>query len=255
MDTTTSLAFFEQLELPTLRTRRVRRDTGYSADAPLADNPAAPEAGIQQNKLVAFTSGLDLGYKEAVKYSIQIAQAVADAEFDQLTERDAWYQSYGRAMKHAGWISGTNRLVEYQHANLEVTMEAVAIELIKLAAGPNAAIVAELANLAIDSLKSDTELTRKLQVASTKGRAGAFDILPCLHSDGDVVMYDHAMRFEHNSSRGGFWFWSWEAKDVSLHHVANATTLNFSHYQAVERSIKAKLGETSNDFFSNLNLG
>lgn len=255
MDTTTSLAFFEQLELPTPHARRVRRDTGYSAGAPSAnDNPGAPEAGIQQNKLVAFTSGLDIQYKEAVKYSIQIAQATADARFDQLTERLEWYALYSHVMAQAGWISGTNRLAEYRHANLEITMEAVAIELIKLAAGPNAATVAELANLAIDSLKGDTQLTRQLQVASTKGRAGAFDILPCLHSDGDVVMYDHAMRFEHSSSSGGFWFWSWEAKDVSLHHVANARTLNFSHYQAVERSIKAQLSETSNDFFSNLKL-
>lgn len=252
MDTTTSLAFFEQLELPT---RRARRDTRHNTDAPLAnDTPAAPEAGIQQNKLVAFTSGLGTEYKEAVKYSIQIAQATADAEFDQLTERLAWYDRYSRVMAHAGWVSGTNRLAEYQHANLEITMEAVAIELIKLAAGPNATTVAALANLAIDSLKGDTELTRKLQVASTQGRSGAFDILPCLHSDDDVVMYDHAMRFEHNSSSGGFWFWSWEAKDVSLHHVANARTLNISHYQAVERSIKAQLSETSNDFFLNLKL-
>ncbi|HKS11830.1 MAG TPA: hypothetical protein VJS90_02210, partial [Pseudomonas sp.] len=116
------------------------------------------------------------------------------------------------------------------------------------------ATIAELANLAISSLKEDTELTQKLQAASTSGTSGAFDIMPCLQREDDIVMYDHAMRFEHSASSGGFWFWSWSMKEVSLNHVANERTLNFSHYLNVEQAIKAKLGANSNAFFTNLQL-
>lgn len=252
MNIDASNEYFAQLSLPEPAAQRGGIEE--SDASPANDDSTAPEAGVQGNKLIAFTSGLARPYKEAVKYSVQIAQATANAQYDQLTNRLEWYAAYSEAMEHAGWVSGTNKLTEYRNANLQINMESVVIELIKLAAGPNAVVVAELANLAITSLKGDTELTQKLQVASTKGRSGAFDILPCLQKDDDVVMYDHAMRFEHSASSGGFWFWSWEIKDVSLQHVANGRTLNFSHYQTVEQAIKEKLGSTSTAFFNNMNL-
>ncbi|CAG8870945.1 hypothetical protein PS627_04210 [Pseudomonas fluorescens] len=253
MDTNESQAFFEQLQMPA---RPLRRLDAYTlADSPIDESSLIPEAGIQGNRLVAFTSGLDKQYKEAVKFSVQIAQSAANAKFDQLQQRLEWYAEYNKVLRHTGWLSSDNKLTEYNNADLEITMESVAFELIKLAAGPNAAVLAELADLAITSLKGDTELTQKLQAASTSGRSGSFDIMPCLQVGDDIVMYDHAMRFEHSRSSGGFWFWSWKVNDVSLQHVANERTLNFTHYLSVEQSIKDKLGSHSNAFFDNLDLG
>ncbi|MNP16208.1 hypothetical protein D3C76_1085950 [compost metagenome] len=128
-------------------------------------------------------------------------------------------------------------------------MEDVAIELVKLAAGPNAAVIAELTGAAINALKSDGNMLAKLQASSMSGKSGTFDILPCLQKGDDVVMYNHTMAFTTAKDSGGFWFWSWKMSEVSLQHCANEWSLNYSHYQTVEDKIKSKLGGASNDFF------
>ncbi len=257
MDIESSLAYLEKIP-----SARVRRSILNDFDAPPADiktdNLAAPEtdreAGVIESQLVAFTSGLESKYKEAVKYSTQIAQRAADNKFDQINQRLDWYKTYAETLQHAGWIGSDNKLTEYKNSNVEITMEDVAIELIKLAAGPNAALIVELTSATINSLKNDSDVLSKLQASSSSGSSGSFDILPCLQKDDDVVMYNHAMVFKHSSSSGGFWFWSWKMSQVSLRHAANEWTLNYSHYQKVEEAIKNNLGESSNNFFNTLNL-
>jgi len=247
MNIESCLAYLDQLPSFHSRSRRSITDTVDSV-------PVDSDAGVIDSQLIAFTSNLDSKYKEAVKYSTQVAQRAADSKFNHLTERMKWYEMYSTALKNAGWIGSNNKLTQYKDSNLEVTMEDVAIELIKLAAGPNAALIADLTAATINALKKDDDILSKLQTSSSSGRSGSFDILPCLQKGDDVVMYNHAMVFEHENSSGGFWFWSWRLSEVSLQHSANEWTLNYSHYQRVEEKIKEKLGDSSNNFFDGLEL-
>jgi|GEM_PF-5173227 len=253
MDIQTSLNYLDQLHLPAPRLTMSALQSTRNA-APLQADTVDSAAGIQDNKLITFTSNLDTKYKEVVKYSTQIAQRAANAKHDMLTERMDWYNTYIETLRHAGWIGSDNKLTEYHGADLDVTMESVALELIQLAAGPNAALLLEITNAAISTLKGDNELSLKLQKASVRGKSGTFDILPCLQRDDDVVMYDHSMVFEHSTTSGSFLFWDWSLKEVDLQHVANEWTLNYSHYQQVEAGIKKALGESSNSFFENIKL-
>ena len=243
-----SLAIIDQLPAP-----RVRSDAPTTLDTPTTPGTDA-KAGVIQSQLIAFTSGLDTHFKEAVKYSTQLAQRVADSKFNHIQQRMEWYEAYNEALKHVGWVGSNNKLTQYKNSNLEITMENVAIELVKLAAGPNAAIIADLTSATINALKGDGEVLSKLQTSSSSGASGAFDILPTLQKGDDVVMYNHAMVFEHSKDSGGFWFWSWTMSQVSLNHCANEWTLNYSFYKDVESKIKQKLGDSTDKFFDSLNF-
>lgn len=226
-------------------------------DAPPVPQPSetGPGAGLQGNKLIAFTSSLEPKYREAVKYSTQIAQRAADAAYNQLSQRLQWYAKYTEVLKHSGWIGSNNQLSEYKHSKTDLTMEQIALQLIQAAAGPNAATILEISQLAIDALKGNEAANLKLEKSSSQSASGAFDILPCLQSDDEVVMYNHAMIFTRKKSSGGFWFWSWKAEHVDLTHVANEWTLNYDFYTTVEGTIRKKLGAASEDFFEKLDLG
>ncbi|MDO7900565.1 hypothetical protein ACE1YR_01050 [Pseudomonas sp. K1(2024)] len=243
-----SLAFIDQIPAP-----RVRRNAVDTPDAPTPENTDA-KAGVVQSQLIAFTSNLDTPFKEAVKYSTQLAQRAADQKFNHIEQRMQWYEVYNEALQHLGWIGSDNKLTRYKGSKFEVTMENVAIELIKLAAGPNAALIADLTSATINALKGDSEVLSKLQKSSSSGASGAFDILPVMQKDDDVVMYSHAMVFEHKEDSGGFWFWSWTSSNVSLEHCANEWTFNYSHYKSVESQVKEKLGESTSKFFDSLNF-
>lgn len=228
--------------------------------APADDAPPAPsgsdkqEAGVVKSQLIAFTSGLDSQYKDAVKYSTQLAQMAADKKFDHIKQRMEWYDAYSESLKILGWVGSTIKLTEYKNSNLEITMEEVAIELLKLAAGPNAALIADLTSATINALKQDENVLSKLQMSSSSGSTGAFDILPALQHEDDVVLYTHAMVFEQHKSSGGFWFWSWKLSDMSLSHAANQWTLNYDFYKSVEPRAKKILGQSTDAFFDSLSF-
>lgn len=247
-----SIAYLNALSLPALAPSR----GDILFDTPPVPQPSesGPGAGLQGNKLIAFTSSLEPKYRDAVKYSTQIAQSAADAKYDQLSQRMQWYDKYTEVLKHAGWIGSNNQLSEYKHSNIELTMEEVALHLIQAAAGPNAATILEITQLAVDALKGNEGARIKLEKSSGQSSSGAFDILPCLQSDDEVVMYDHAMIFTRKKSSGGFWFWGWKAEHVDLKHVANEWTLNYDFYTGVEATIRKKLGIAAEDFFENLDL-
>jgi len=247
MNIESSLAYLDKI--PSLHSRS-RRSMTDEPDAPLTDS----NAGVIGPQLIAFTSGLDREFKEAVKFSTQMAQRLADHQFNQVTQRMEWYEAYCTALKHSGWIGSDNKLTEYKNSNLEITMEDVAIELVKLAAGPNAVRIAELVSTTVNALKNDGDVSAKLQASSSSGSSGSFDILPCIQEGDEVVMYNHSMVFSHSNSAGGLWFWSWKLSQVSLQHAANEWTFNYASYQLIEDKIKEKLGKSSNDFFDSINF-
>lgn len=247
-----SISYLNALSIPA----PVSSGGGILLDAPSAPQPSetGPGAGLQGNKLIAFTSSLETKYREAVKYSTQIAQRAADAAYNQLTQRLEWYDKYTEVLKYVGWIGSNNQLSEYKHSKTDLSMEEVALQLIQAAAGPNAATILEVTKLAVDALKGNEAASIKLEKSSSQSSNGAFDILPCLQSDDEVVMYNHAMIFTRKKSSGGFWFWSWKADHVDLTHVANEWTLNYDFYTNIEATIHKKLGMASEEFFENLKL-
>ncbi|MDF0733256.1 hypothetical protein P0Y43_21405 [Pseudomonas entomophila] len=256
MNIENALAYLDQL--PSIRVRRDTLDTAHAVDTPTPDANANANAnanaGIIKSQLIAFTSNLDSQFKEAVKYSTLLAQFVADKKFDHVNQRMEWYGAYNEALKNAGWIGSNNKITRYKNSNLELSMENVAIELVKLAAGPNAALIAELTSTTINALKNDGETLSKLQASSNSGSSGAFHILPTMQSGDDVVMYNHAMIYEHSNASGGLWFWSWTLNQASLSHAANEWTLNYAHYKNIESRLKEILGESTNKFFDSLDL-
>lgn len=247
-----SITYLNALSMPALAP--LGDDISLDTPPVLQPSETGPGAGLQGNKLIAFTSSLEPKYREAVKYCTQIAQSAADAAYDQLSQRLQWYAKYTEVLKHAGWIGSNNQLSEYKHSKTDLTMEQVALQLIQAAAGANAASILEITQLAVDALKSDEAANLKLEKSSSQSSNGAFDILPCLQSDDEVVMYDHAMIFTRKKSSGGFWFWSWKAEHVDLTHVANEWTLNYDFYTSVEATIRKKLGVASENFFESLDL-
>jgi len=242
--------FFDSL--PVVIQPRFLKPKGESQ---LSNVSTEEEAFIGANSpiVVAFADGVSPENRQAVMYSAQFAEKVADSFASRKTEPLKWYEAYGKAISNCGWFSSSFVFVAHDTSKINVTMDSLVLDIIAQVAGLNAAAIVPLLKNVFDTIKGSNELITLFDNNSKGDRVGSFQIVPCLESaQGIPVTVFAGLECEFKSVEGGAWFWKWKSSNLKVQKAATMINLNMDSYKRAEPRILDYLGQEQDDFFLSL---
>lgn len=204
---------------------------------------------------VGFTDNLDEDRKQAAADSIHFAERYADGNADKLKNPIDWHNKYGEAMKHCGWSLSNYKYEDHVTKEVNVTMDAIILDIIKAVAGRNAPAMLEVLGATFDKLSSDPKLGVSFDSNSKSAEGRDFRLVPCLQSPGGTAIAAFlALDTSLKTQQGGALFWKWKTSNLRMKKVGSIIELNLSMHERRRGRILELLDADSDDFFDKADL-
>jgi len=203
--------------------------------------------------IIAFSDGVSERNREAVMLGLEFAETVASQKADIDKDPYLWAKEYADAFRYAGWLMVAKDSTDYAASNVNVTMDAVVLELLGAVAGPNAQVVIQLMTTVLDKLQKNKPMMELFERNLKKGISSKFRLMPCLESsNGTPVTYLLALQFESSTDSGGALFWKWKVSKLKLKHLARGVNFNQGTHDRNKERILTHLNADADAFFDGL---
>jgi hypothetical protein len=249
-----SRVFFEEAKLATQSVS----DARAQVVAPLEEGRVKEQdvlVGKESPTIIGFSDNLDEDKKQAAADSIHYAERFADGNSNIKLRPIEWHQKYHEAMSHCGWTLTSSKYVEHVNRQVNVTMDAIVMDIIKAVAGRNAPAMLSLLGSVLDKVKDEEQLITLFDKNSKDGKSAGFRIVPCLQSVGGTAITAYlAVDCELKTQQGGAWFWKWKLSELKMKKVASMVELNMGAHERRRDFIYAAFDKSSEDFFAGAKL-
>lgn len=247
-----SQRFFEGAQLAPLKFNYVSAQDPSQGEG-LKDKDVL--VGNSSPTIIGFADNLDGDKKQAAADSIHYAERYADGNSDiKLTPID-WHKKYSEAMKHCGWTLTNSKYEEHVNKQVNITMDAIVMDIINAVAGRNAQAMLNLLGGVLDKVKDEEKLITLFDNNSKSGKNAEFRIVPCLQSAGGTAITAYlAIDCELKTQEGGAWFWKWKLSELKMKKVATMVELNMRAHERNRDLIYEALGKSSEEFFTGAKL-
>jgi hypothetical protein len=240
-----------------MRSAGVTRDDAAPAAAPQASAvPDELQAAVNVGSLLSFVEGVSTTEKADVLLSVQLAQRGASGKYDRFQQTESWYQKYVEILEQVGWVGEQFAFAKYGQHEGELRMDQAALAIITAIATQNQLAVLKEAVDALAKLAEDDGTIRLFDFHSSKQASGNFQIGAVQKSDnGALSLALGAFYYRSTDDRRRFLFFSWGAQQVNFWTGAQKMTLNQTFYAERREVVARKLGESADEFISDLKLG
>lgn len=209
--------------------------------------------GVTSPVVVAFADGVSAEKRSAVMKSVEFAEKYADTEASRKFEPMKWYMAYGHALNHIGWTTPNFLFHDYDTSTINVTMDALVLDIIAQVAGINKAAFLPLMGKVLDTIKNDNALITLFDNNSKGENIGSFQLLPCLESrEGTPVAVFAGLECAFRSDEGGAWFWKWKSSNLEVQKSSSMIEMTFDTYKRAEPQIFEWLGQEQDNFFKRI---
>ncbi|MFK3972374.1 hypothetical protein ACI2KS_16780 [Pseudomonas sp. NPDC087358] len=233
---------------------------------PAADIPArfssntttAPaSAAVAGQGVIGFVEGMSQQAREDVLDSFTYATLAADKRYDLVTENGEWYRTFRGAMTRAlNWTAQDVSYTSYSSREQVLTMDKVGLKLIAnslsaAAAGIGAgALMLQIAEQAVEALKTKDEPLRLFDSRTTKPNGARFLVGGCRESqDGVIVLSVGAVEARTALSVGNVLFFNWNSVSIDLHQSADIFVFNQSLYAQRRQQVRNALSSAADAAF------
>ena len=148
------------------------------------------QATVVGADILAFMSGTEKEFREAISNSSLLAQLVADREVADSKDIYSWYESYFRTLRNIGWVVQDSGFEEYYETGegFEVHERIVDVATVLLGPAPAALAVVKTTLSALKGMDEDSPWIKLFSRESTRVEAARFQISLIQPEDADSLL-------------------------------------------------------------------
>lgn len=208
-------------------------------------------ASVVEQSLLAFGAGMSYQSRTDVKNAYHFASLVANKQFNQEDESEAWFNQFLKVMQDCGWVTARRSFERVTSESQSLNLGGLAFKAISsvgslFLGGPLGVAVNTLAGNALSKLGSVQEAQEVFKRNVKEKGSGTVGLAACIEtSEGEVVLGMSAINTSGADKNLEAVVFDW--KSNASEHYTGSAALSFNKviYEGVRAAIEAKLGERS----------
>lgn len=218
--------------LPALSPELLRKVSTFANDPEPPTPPGDindPAASITPDSMNIFMPGVSDSIISDVNLCKLVMQNAADCEFPHDSQIFEWFKFYIDGLSTLGWVVQARGLQEVTIKGVNLTMDQVALDVIKGLIGDKANLLANLANQVVNTVKNDEKLITLFESNKKLGKQSKFNITPAwVDSSKQANMVLNCIFLDVQESSTGVLFWKTNKKSTVVKSGAMHTYLDNS---------------------------
>ncbi|MGE8395824.1 hypothetical protein HFV04_005055 [Pseudomonas sp. BIGb0427] len=216
--------------------------------------PGKENGAVVGEAVVGMTDRLSPQNATDVMNCVSLAQQIADKRFQKETNLRGWTDEYYKALKMMGWNTINYARQQYSPSATSFSMEKVALDIIRAAAGGAQEFVT-IAEKALIATNENGEALSLLENNSASESYATFQTLPCTETGGGKPsMILMSIDFKKAVRTRKVLFWTFKKSQVDIYRAAAKFELNVAHYAQQRNRIEEILGKGADDYFAGIEL-
>lgn len=238
--------------LPSLPKESLRTFMYEPASAPLHDINK-PTASVLPGTIDAYFPGVPQNVIDDVDLCKLIMQNAASKKFPEDDRLFEWYKYYVEGLATLGWVIQNKHMQETTLRKIGLTMDMVALEVARGLIGKDAALLANIAKKAVETVQSSPKTIEIFDKENKLGKQAKFDIAPVwLDTAGSPNMILNCISLDARESTRGILFWKSTKQSTSVKTGAVRTYLNLKTFSLISDTLYAKYSANSKKFIDQL---
>lgn len=221
-----------------------RSGDAFDPASAIAVHQQSLSAAVSASSVISFVENLTPGQKEDVLLSTLFAQRAADARFDPVEQRSAWFDVYMEMLGLLGWVREAAPFTASEKMQGSGSFDKVILETLARVATGNQFRIVESAIEALRGLASDDGKIKLFDFETSQTTGGNFQIGSAEASGGVVSMALGAFNFTYMDQKKNILFVSWGANELDYWLAAQKLSLSPEIYRGVRELVKTKLDDT-----------
>lgn len=245
------LEFIDSLVMP--KTQKPYSIKPFSSPADkIPIDPDKNGASVSPDTINVYFAGVSQQNRDdvdACKLLMQNAATVKFPDDDQLID---WYKFYVNGLFQIGWAKTTFQMQDYTIKRTGLTMDAVALDVLKGLIGNKAMLFSELAGKAVDMVKGDQKYIDLYERNVKVGKQAKFDIAPVWQdANGYATMILNCTSVDVRESSRGILWWKSTSQSTTVKSGAVQTYLT-KRFEPLRDAVYAKIEKNGLDFIAQL---
>lgn len=240
--------------LPALQTSAIRKFADMSDETPTPPgdtNEAA--ASVSADNINIYMPGVSDSIVSDVNLCKLVMQNAADIEFPRDDQQAAWFDYYIDGLKGFGWIMQAKVIQDVEIKGVNLSMDEVALSVIKDLIGDKATLLANLAKRVISQVQGDSKLVELFSSNQKIGKQSKFDITPAwVDNKGQANMVLNSIYLDARESTTNILFWKTTKKSTLIQSGAVHTYLDNSTFNDLRSVLREEFLEDAKSKIKNL---
>jgi hypothetical protein len=233
------LEFIDSLVMPDVVTPYSFKPFSSPADESSID-PNKSSAGILPGTINVFFEGVSEQNRRDVNACKVLMQNAANKLYPNDDQLGDWYKYYVDGLFKMGWAKQTYQMQDYTIKRAGLTMDTVALDVIKGLIGNRAALFSDLASKAIDTIKGDKKYIDIYESSAKVGQQTKFDIAPVWQeANGYATMVLNCTSVDVQESSKGILWWKSSRQSTTVKSGAVMTYLT-EDFEPLRSAVYAK---------------
>lgn len=215
----------------------------------------ALQSAVNASSVISFVDNLTPLQKEDVLLSTLFAQRAADAVFDPVKDRAAWFVKYMDLMSLMGWSREAAPFEASQRMKGNGSFDQVILATLAQVATGNQFSIVESAIEALRGLTQDDGKIKLFDFETSSSTGGNFQIGSAEASGEVISMALGAFNFTYKDRKQNLLFVTWGKNELQYWLSAQKLALSPVIYADVREIIRDKLADTRKTLIADIDLG
>lgn len=227
----------------------------FDPDATSATAQQALQSAVNASSVISFVENLTPQQKEDVLLSTLFAQRAADAAFDPVKEREAWFVKYMEMLSILGWTREAAPVEASQKMKGNGSFDQVILATLAQVATGNQFRIVQSAIDALRGLTQDDGKIKLFDFETSSATGGNFQIGSAEAAGNVISMALGAFNFTFKDRKQNVLFVSWGKNELQYWLSAQKLTLSPDIYTDVRAIVRDKLADTRKSLIADIDLG
>lgn len=225
--------------LPPLKPEAIRSFLSLNETPTPPHDNNGPNGFVTPDSVNIFLPGFSESLISDINLCKLVMQNSADIEYPDTTQQFEWYKHYTKGLSDLGWTIQAKNLQDVTIKGINLTMDQVAIDVIKGLVGNNANLLTNLAKQAITAIQGDEKLITLFESNKKLGKQSKFDIAPAwLDSNGQANMVLNTIALDNQESTTSFLFWKTTKQSTTIKSGAMHIYLDNAIFDALRGELR-----------------
>ncbi|SPF78741.1 hypothetical protein ALP8811_02672 [Aliiroseovarius pelagivivens] len=227
----------------------------FDPDTTSATAQQALQSAVNASSVISFVENLTPQQKEDVLLSTLFAQRAADAAFDPVKDRAAWFVKYMEMLSVLGWSREAAPVEASQKMKGNGSFDQVILATLAQVATGNQFRIVESAIEALRGLTQDDGKIKLFDFETSSSTGGNFQIGSAEAAGHVISMALGAFNFTFKDRKQNVLFVSWGKNELDYWLSAQKLTLSPDIYADVRDIVRDKLADTRKALIADIDLG
>lgn len=232
----------------------MRSGDAFDPTATTATSQQALQSAVNASSVISFVENLTPQQKEDVLLSTLFAQRAADAVFDPVKERDAWFTNYMEMLSLLGWSREAAPFEASQKMKGNGSFDQVILSTLAQVATGNQFRIVQSAINALRGLAQDDGKIKLFDFETSSSTGGNFQIGSAEASGNIISMALGAFNFTFKDRKQNILFVSWGKNELDYWLSAQKLSLSPDVYSDVRDIVRDKLADTRKTLIADIEL-